>query len=385
MFVRPTWAEIDLDKIDHNIQSVRRLLPEQTKLMAVVKANAYGHGAAMVAQQALRSGASYLAVASVDEGIELRGAGITAPILVLGFTPPAHAEAVVRHHLTQTLYQEEMLLALNDAARAANTEAIVHIKVDTGMGRIGFTGSDETVRFIQKALDMPHVTVEGMFSHFATADEEDDSYTREQIERWIDVKNACKKQGINVPIQHISNSAAILQYPECAADMVRLGISMYGYYPSDEVDRTRADIRPALRLVSQIAHLKHVPAGTKISYGATFSTSRPTWIATVPIGYADGYSRQLSNTGHVIVNGVRCPVAGRVCMDQIMIDVTEVPDVKLYDEVVLYGSQGDAEVSLEEVAATIGTITYEVCCALGRRVPRRYLQQGTVIATHTPQ
>jgi alanine racemase len=221
-----------------------------------------------------------------------------------------------------------------------------------------------------------------MFTHFATADEADDSYAKEQIVQWRSTLQACKKAGLEIPILHISNSAGILQFSSCEGNMVRLGISMYGYYPSSDVSR-EIPLRPALRLLSRIAQLKLVSSGTKISYGGTFETSRDSWIATLPIGYADGYSRAHSNQGVVLVRGVRVPVVGRVCMDQLMIDVTDVPGVQFGDEVVLYGKQGTAEISLEEVAERIGTITYEVCCALGRRVPRCYQEADQTLFVRT--
>ncbi|MGZ4163251.1 MAG: alanine racemase [Tumebacillaceae bacterium] len=377
MFVRPTWAEINLDYIEHNIQENLRTLPPGTQVMAVVKANGYGHGSVMVARKALLSGATYLAVSSVDEAIELRDEGILAPILVLGFTPPSRADILIGYDLTQTVYQYEMLEALNKEATAVGKQAKVHVKVDTGMGRLGFTAVEETVDFLKQAVDMQGIFVEGMYTHFATADEEDTRYAQEQIMRWNAVRQACEEEGLQIPLLHISNSAAILQFSNCGGNMVRLGISMYGYYPSDEVSH-QVPLKPAMRLVSEIVHLKQVPPGTKISYGATFETKRKSWIATVPVGYADGYSRSLSNKGHVLLHGVRVPVIGRVCMDQLMLDVTDVPEAKLGDQVVLYGHQGEECISLEEVAGHIGTINYEVICALGRRVPRCYLENGVV-------
>ncbi|MGZ4031277.1 MAG: alanine racemase, partial [Tumebacillaceae bacterium] len=313
----------------------------------------------------------------VDEAIELRDEGILAPILVLGFTPPSRADILIGYDLTQTVYQYEMLEALNKEASAVGKQAKVHVKVDTGMGRLGFTAVEETVDFLKQAVDMQGIFVEGMYTHFATADEEDTRYAQEQIMRWNAVRQACEEEGLQIPLLHISNSAAILQFSNCGGNMVRLGISMYGYYPSDEVSH-QVPLKPAMRLVSEIVHLKQVPPGTKISYGATFETKRKSWIATVPVGYADGYSRSLSNKGHVLLHGVRVPVIGRVCMDQLMLDVTDVPEAKLGDQVVLYGHQGEECISLEEVAGHIGTINYEVICALGRRVPRCYLENGVV-------
>ncbi|MBL0389303.1 alanine racemase [Tumebacillus sp. ITR2] len=377
MFVRPTWAEVHLDNLAHNIQGIHAQLPAGTRLMAVVKAGGYGHGAVPVARKALQSGATYLAVSSVDEALELRKAGIRAPILVLGYTPPGQAALVVEHDLTQTLYQEEMLQALNQEALEVGKLARVHVKADTGMGRLGFTSVEETVRFVRLAQSLPGVVVEGLFTHFATADEADKSYAEEQVARWNDILRALSDEGLQIPLQHISNSAGILNFPQLPGNMVRLGISMYGCYPSEDVPRD-VKLRPVMKLVSQIVHLKDVEPGTKISYGATFEAKRPTKIATIPIGYADGYSRQLSNRGELLVRGRRARIAGRVCMDQLMIDVTEIDDVQVGDEVVLYGAQGEDEITLDEVASLIGTISYEVLCAVGRRVPRMYME-GTEI------
>lgn len=382
MFVRPTWAEIHLDNLAHNIQGIQAKLPVGTRLMAVIKANAYGHGAIPIAQKALQSGATYLAVSSVDEALELRKADVQAPILVLGYTPPQQADLVIEHDLTQTLYQEEMLEALSRAALEAGQLAKVHVKVDTGMGRLGFTSVEETVAFVQKAQSTPGVVVEGIFTHFATADEADMTYAEEQLDRWKELLGVCAEKGLQIPLQHISNSAGILNLPQSPGNMVRLGISMYGFYPSGEVPH-EVDLRPVMRLVSQIVHLKDTPPGTKISYGATFVTDRPSLIATVPIGYADGYSRQLSSKADVLVRGQRVRIAGRICMDQLMIDVTDIADVQVGDEVVLYGRQEDEEVTHEEVSEIIGTIPYEVCCALGRRVPRLYVEGTEVVEVRT--
>lgn len=383
MFGRPTWAEIDLDAIEHNVREMKRLLPEGTELMAVVKANGYGHGAGPVAKAALASGATRLAVASVEEGIELREEGIDAPILVMGYTDPACAEDVVAWNLTQTVYEPQFLAALQTVAAAAHAVVKVHIKVDTGMGRIGVSSAEELLALVKQVQDSQALLLEGIFTHFATSDEADTSYADEQTAKWQEICAMLDRADINVSLRHISNSAAILHHPRCSdkplGNMVRLGISMYGYYPSDEVQKA-APLRPALRLVSQIVHVKAVPAGTSISYGATHTTEQDgTLIATVPVGYADGYSRSLSGKGHALVRGVRVPVIGRVCMDQLMLDVSAVPDAQMGDEVVLYGSQGEAVIDLEEVAAQIGTISYEVCCDLGRRVPRVYKQQGETV------
>ncbi|ASS76666.1 alanine racemase [Tumebacillus algifaecis] len=381
-YVRQTWAEINLDAIGHNVRVSKQILPPGTGVMAVVKANAYGHGASQVAEIALQNGAEYLGVAAADEAIELREAGITAPILILGYTPTNFAKDIVTYDLTQTVFNTDLLLALDRAAREQNTKAKIHLKVDTGMGRLGFTGLDEVVGFAKRAADMPGINLEGIFTHFATADELDSSYAEEQISRFAAVLERLQLAGLKIPLQHISNSAGIIQYTNCPGNMVRLGISMYGYYPSQEVPKD-VELQPALRFVSHVVHLKEVPAGTKISYGATFETKAPSKIATIPVGYADGYSRLLSNKGEALIRGMRVPVVGRVCMDQLMLDVTEVEAVETGDEVVLYGRQGNSEIPLDEVADKIGTITYEVLCVLGRRVPRKFQHLGKTVEVQT--
>ncbi|SEN38894.1 alanine racemase [Lihuaxuella thermophila] len=367
--------EIDLDAVMHNVREFRKHLPVKTQIMAVVKADAYGHGAVPVAQAALEAGAVYLGVAFVDEGIQLRNAGIEAPILVLGYTPPYAARDAIRHRLTITVYSEESLQAVENEAARLGMEAKVHVKVDTGMGRIGLA-PEEAAAFVRRALSLPHVQVEGIFTHFATADERDKSYTRFQEERFAGVIRELKKEGIELPLIHIANSAGAIELPDRVYDMVRIGISLYGYYPSAEVNQRAVELKPALTFKTKIVHLKQSPPGTGISYGKTYTTSGTEWIATIPVGYADGFSRRLSNQGHALVRGVKVPVVGRVTMDQVMLDVGDAMPVQVGDEVVLYGEQGRERISVEEVAGLLGTISYEVTCMLGRRIPRIYLKNG---------
>jgi alanine racemase len=378
MFIRPTWAEVELSAIAHNIQQFKRHLAGNAIIMAVVKANGYGHGAIPVARTALEAGARYLAVATADEAIELREAGVTAPILVLGFTPPDRAAEIVRYDLTQTVFQVEMLDALECAAKQQNKRARIHIKVDTGMGRIGLRDLGEIIPFVKNAHERPSIFVEGIFTHLATADEADKRYMWEQVNRWNDIMHAIEAQGIKIPLKHVANSAATIDHPELHLDMVRIGISMYGYYPSSEVCKEHVNLRPALAFKSRVIHVKTMSGEQSISYGATYKTKNEERIATIPVGYADGFSRLLSNRGFVLVGGKRCPIVGRVCMDQLMLNVTHVPDVKVGDEVVLYGSQGQEQIHLDEVASIIGTISYEIACAVGRRVPRVYLWNGQI-------
>ncbi|HIC93204.1 MAG TPA: alanine racemase, partial [Anaerolineae bacterium] len=296
-----TWAEIDLDAIAHNVRQLKRHIGERVKLMAVVKANAYGHGAVPVARTALESGAERLAVNRVVEGIELRRAGIAAPILVLGYFPPWEAEAVVRHGLIPTVTEREVASALAEAAGRLGKAVPIHIKVDTGMGRFGLL-PEEVVDFVQGLADFPNLHLEGLYTHFAAADEADKSYTRRQFGIFLDVLKRLEEAGVEVPIRHAANSAATLDLPETHLDMVRCGIAIYGLYPSAEVSRS-VPLRPAMSLKSRVARLRTLPAGSCISYGCTYITSSPTRVALVPVGYGDGYHRLLSNRGQVLIRG----------------------------------------------------------------------------------
>ncbi|GAX89198.1 alanine racemase [Effusibacillus lacus] len=370
--IRPTWAEIDLGHIAHNLREFRRILPEQTRIMAVVKADGYGHGAVPVAKQAIAAGAAFLGVATLEEAIELRKAGIDEPILVLGYVPPSAAREILRWNVRQTCFHMEMVEALAQEAVVAGTTARIHVKVDTGMGRLGLQ-AEEAADFVQAAGRLKGIEVEGVYSHFATADELDKAYAERQAARWKEFLSALGNRGIPVPLRHIANSAAAMELPDMAYDMVRIGISMYGLYPSQEVDRSRVNLRQALRLVTRIVHLKTLPRGAGVSYGAAKVEREQAVIATLPIGYADGFSRRLSGKAHVLVRGQRVPIIGRICMDQCMADVTDVEGVSVGDEVVLYGGQGESFISLDEIADLVGSISYEVVCGLGKRVTRKYV------------
>jgi alanine racemase len=375
---RDTVIEVNLDAIGHNVQQFLRHLPGGTRIMAVVKADAYGHGAVPVARAALEAGATYLGVAFVDEGVELRQAGIEAPILVLGYTPPQAAEYAIRHGLTLTVFSRESLEAADRAAARLNVPARVHVKVDTGMGRLGIK-PHEAHDFIRLVLQCRSVELEGLFTHFATADERDKSYALYQERSFARLVEDLERQGIRIPLVHIANSAGAIELPDRVYDMVRLGISMYGYYPSAEVDRSVVDLKPALSFKTRVVHLHRPAKGTGISYGKTYSARGDEWIAVIPVGYADGFSRLLSGQGFALINGKRVPVVGRVCMDQMMLDVTRALPVNIGDEVVLYGRQGEEEITVDEVADLLGTIHYEVTCMLSHRIPRIYLKNGEPI------
>lgn len=374
MSVFPVWTEIDLGAIAHNIQEIRRVTTPSAKVMAVVKANGYGHGAVEVGRTALANGADWLGVARVAEGVSLREAGIEAPILTLSYIPPEQSGEVVRHRLSQAVYTRAMALALAETAAGEGTRARVHLKVDTGMGRIGWLAGPGAAQEILELARNPHLEIEGLFTHFAAADEANKSYTLEQFDKFVELTEALRKNGLEIPLRHAANSAAIMEMPETHLDMVRAGIIVYGLYPSDEVDHSRVKLRPAMSLKAKVAYVKEVPAGFKVSYGCTYTTSKPTIIATLPLGYADGYSRLFSSRGKALLHGRRAPVVGRVCMDQIMVDVGHIPGVNMGDEAVLIGRQGDEEISADEVAAKLGTINYEVTCMVSYRVPRIYIR-----------
>ena len=368
--LRPVWAEINLDNYLHNIAEIKRLYPGKI-VMAVVKADGYGHGAIQVAKAALAAGAERLAIAIVDEGIELRKAGFTCPIQILGGTAESQFEQVIEYDLIQTVFDPAVATRLSQIAQSKGRTVTLHLKVDTGMGRVGVQPEDagSVARLI---ADLPNVHLEGLMTHLATADETDKSYTMHQLSRYRLALNNIEKSGVDIKIRHIANSAAIIDLPELSFDMVRPGIMSYGLWPSADVDHT-FDIRPVLSWKAQVIFVKELPAGRGISYGKTFVTEKPSRIATLPLGYADGLMRLLSNKGQVLIKGQRVPIIGRICMDQCMIDVSNVEGVEAGEEVVLIGYQGEEHISAEEMAATVGTINYEITCAISKRVPRYYV------------
>ncbi len=366
---RPTTAYIDLNALAHNFQEARRRA-QGRKILAVVKAQAYGHGAISVSKHLLGLGADMLGVALVEEGRELREAGIDAPMLVMGAVIPSQAEALVALRLTPVVFTPEMARALSGAARRLKTRVPVHVKIDTGMGRIGIA-PEAAPAFIKELRDLDGLMVQGLMTHFADADLRDKQFASMQMDRFGTLLKELDARGGAIPLRHAANSAAVLDYQQALFTMVRPGLMLYGYNPLEE--ETGADLRPVLSLVTRIVFLKKVPAGVPISYGRTFVTGRESLIATVPIGYADGYNRGLSNKGEALVRGVRARVAGRVCMDMCMLDVTEVPGVREGDEVVLIGEQGGRRITADELAVKTGTIAYEVLCGISSRVPRVYV------------
>jgi alanine racemase len=344
--------------------------------MAVVKADAYGHGAVPVARTFLEEGATRLAVAVLGEALELRSAGITCPILVLGWTPPADAPAAVEYDVSLTLYSLEEARKIAAMAEAVGGAVKYHIKVDTGMGRIGLPATEpESIDEAVAMAELPRMNLEGCFTHFAAADGEDPSFTMLQLERYLEFIQALEERGVKLKTRHTANSAATINFPETHLDMVRPGIAQYGYYPSPYVDRT-VEVAPALSFKTRIAHLKWVDSGAPISYNCTWHAPERRQIATLPVGYADGFNRLLSNGGEVLVHEKRCKIVGRVCMDQTMVDVTQVPEVQAGDEVVLMGAQGTGEITADERADELRTISHEVLCDIARRVPRVYVERN---------
>ncbi|OME71582.1 alanine racemase [Paenibacillus sp. FSL A5-0031] len=388
-FYRPTRVELSLDALRHNLQAFRNAMPQDCKLMASVKANAYGHGAVEVAREAERFGVDYLGVAFLDEALQLRKAGIRTPILVLGFVA-ADALSVARSNdITISLFRDDIM----DAAAKlppdiSGRKLKVHIKIDSGMGRLGIIGKDAAISFIEKALQIPQVEVEGLFTHYARADEADKSYTIMQYERFREVADYVQQNGLPIPIIHAANSAAGIDTPQFADGMLRLGISMFGLYPSEEVNQQRVELKPVLTLKTEVVMVKKVPAGWGISYGTRYFSKGEEVIGTLPIGYADGFSRMLTGKAHGLVRGVKVPIRGTICMDQCMIalDAAEAGALPIEpgEEVVLIGRQGNEVITVEEVAEQLGTLNYELICMLATRVPRVYVRGNQIIAVQNP-
>lgn len=373
------WAEINLDAIAHNVRQIKKCIGSRVEMMGVVKADAYGHGVPEVVRTLLENGVTQLAVSMLDEAIQIRQMGIEVPILVLSYTDPVRAEETVLYNVTQTVFSHDLALALSKAAVKLGKSAKIHIKVDTGMTRVGFMPGYSAVKHISEIGRLPGVVLEGLFTHFASADESDPEYTRLQFERFISLNNELSRVGIHIPVKHVCNSAATIQFPGMHLDLVRPGVILYGLYPSGEIDKEKIMLKPAMMLKANVIFVKDVEQDVSVSYGRTFKTSRPSKIATIPIGYADGYTRLLSNKGRVLVNGEFAPIVGRICMDQCMIDVTDLKgEVNVGDEVVLFGCQGDQHIGVEEVAESIGTINYELVCIVGKRLPRVYLKDGQI-------
>ena len=376
---RPTWAEVDLDSLAYNTRETRRLTPSSAMIMAAVKADGYGHGVEACVKTFLENGVDRLAVSSADEAFQLRGMGFDAPILVLGFTPKYQYENAIKERITMTLFHDAQVEELSIVARGIGMDAVFHAKVDTGMARLGYMSVEESVESIVKAAQTDGLQMEGVFTHFAVSDERDKTYTRNQYEQYEKIVKEIERH-VKIPIKHVNNSAGIIDLPEYSLDMVRAGIMLYGYYPSNEVDKTRIDLRQVMTLKTRISYVKTVSKGAGIGYGLTYYTDDESRIATIPVGYADGYSRLLSNKGHVGVRGEKANIVGRVCMDQCMIDVTNIPEVEVGDEVTLLGLPGGPAPDGEEIAEMIGTIQNDVICMPTRRIPRIYTRDGEIVS-----
>lgn len=368
-------AKVDLNAIRHNLLEIRKKLKPDTKLMVIIKADAYGHGAVPLARAIGDSGKiDAYGVAIIEEAVELRKAGITKPILILGYTPKEQYDLVVSYDVTTTIFQYDMAKALSDEALRQGKSVNIHIKIDTGMSRLGFADTAQSIEEIKKIAELPGIVIEGLFSHFARADETDRTSTDYQLERYIKFFHLLESEDINIPVKHIANSAGIIEFPDAYFNMVRCGIATYGIYPSDMVHKNEINLIPAMELKTHVIYVRDVDAGIGISYGATYITDMKRRIATIPVGYADGYSRNLSNSGSVIIHGQYAPIVGRICMDQFMVDVTDIKDVKQGDLVTLLGMDGDAYISAEELAAWSHSFPYELVCTVGKRIPRVYIE-----------
>lgn len=375
------YAEINLDAIVKNVDNLMALTKENTGALAVVKADGYGHGDVAVAKAVAQKVTGY-AVATLDEAFNLRENGVKKPILVLGYVDPYEFDILVSYEITATVFDVETAQLLADAARVQKKQAHCHIKVDTGMRRIGLEPDENGIAIVKQITALKELSADGIFTHFAASDETDKTSAEHQFKLFTDFTGRLEKEGIHFTYRHCANSAAVIDMPQVDLDMVRLGIAMYGMYPSDEVKKEKVELFPALDLKSHITMVKEIPAGEKVSYGGTFTTTRTTKLATVSVGYGDGYPRALSSKGYVLVRGQKAPIVGRVCMDQMMVDVTDIENVTRADIVTLIGKDGDAEITVEEIAALAGTFNYEFVCDLGKRIPRSYYLNGEYIGTH---
>ena len=376
--LHPIWAEINLDNLIFNINEIKKR-SNNSEIIGVVKANAYGHGAVEVSKALLDNGINRLAVANIIEAIELRESDINCPIMLLGVSEDYAIDSIIKYDVEPTVSSYSFAVKLNKKAKELNKSINIHIAIDSGMGRIGFRQDDNALADIINISKLSNLQIESIFSHFSTADSKDKEYSLKQIEIYNSFLDKLQAFGVKINKRNLCNSAAIIDLPESHYDYVRPGIIQYGYYPSDEVDIEHFNIKPVLTWKTRVIHIKEVNEGEYIGYGKTFKTKRKSIIATLPVGYADGYSRGLSNKGKVIINGKLAPIVGNVCMDQFMVDITDIPDVKLDNEVVLLGSYKDVKFDADDMAKILNTISYEVLCLIGRRAPRVYIQDNKVL------
>lgn len=375
------YVTIDLDAIYNNIEKLKNNLKIGTKVAAVIKTDGYGHGAVPIAFT-IEDLVDAYAVATIDEAINLREHGVTKPIYVIGYTHEGQMERFVEYDVRPTIFTMQSALVASNAAVNMEKNIKIHIKIDTGMGRIGFRDDDESIEIIKQINKLSNVEIEGIFTHFATADEKDKKRAKKQYDRFKNFTDKLEEQGVHIPIKHCSNSAAMMEMNYANMDCVRAGIAMYGLYPSEEVDKENIILTPALSFKSHIIFVKEIEKGTEISYGGTFVADKKMKVATIPVGYGDGYRRSLSNKGYVLIRGKKAPIIGRVCMDQFMVDVTEIKDVENGDLVTLIGKDGKEDISAEKLAELAGeTFNYEIVCDLGKRIPRIYYRNGKIICT----
>ena len=366
-----TWCDVDLAAIRRNMQNIREKAGEGVKVMAVIKADGYGHGAVPIGHY-IEDLSDYFGVAAIDEAVELRKSGISIPILILGYNSPSLYELNLRYDVEQTIYSFETGKAMSETAVRLGKTARIHIALDTGMTRIGVSPDEEGLAIVKKIASLPGIQIEGLFTHYSCADMEDKTYTYEQMERFDHFIELLDQAGIEIPIKHSCNSAGIMEFDDHRYDMVRAGIILYGLMPSDEVDTEAIDTSPALSWKTHVVNVMEPEYDRGVSYGATYVVDHPCRIATISIGYADGYPRSLSNKGYVLIRGKKAPVIGRVCMDQTMVDITDIPDVEIEDVVTLAGRDGDSFISVEEISEIAGSFNYEFVCDISKRVPRKY-------------
>ena len=375
-------AVVSLDAIAHNFEEMKKNIADGTRIVAVIKADGYGHGAEAISR--LIEDYEYIwgfATATAEEAIQLKDAGIEKPVLILGLVFEEYFQELIRKDVRLTVCEYDVAKILSDEAVRQGRQVHIHIALDTGMSRIGYQVTEEAADEMAQIAKLPHMIVEGIFTHFAKADEYDKTFTKEQIQKFRKMIAMMEDRGVSIPVKHCSNSAGIAEIREANMDMVRAGITLYGLWPSEEVDQNSLDLKPVMELKTHVAYVKDLEAGRAISYGGTFITKRDSRIATIPVGYADGYCRGLSNTGSVLIHGKRAPICGRVCMDQFMVDVTDIPDVKIGDEVTLIGRDGDEVITMEEVGSLSGRFNYEFVCVLGKRIPRVFYRDGKRIAS----
>jgi len=370
---RPAWVEISSANLQYNCETVRKIVGDNVKICAVVKANGYGHGAIETANACIAGGATFLAVAMLSEAMELKEAGFTCPVLILGWTPEEGYRMAIENEIRLAIFNGEEAEKLNAIAESLGKKAIVHLKLDTGMSRIGLQANEEGLRIAERILSLKNLIVEGLFSHFSKADEADKTFANNQLEKFQFFHRAIQERtGVIIPIRHMAASSGIIDLPEAHMDMVRPGIMLYGFQPSDEMHHT-ADLKHALTWKARVGRVQMLPKGRVIGYNGTYELQKDTLVATIPVGYADGYNRLLSNYGYVICRGKKLPIIGKVCMDQFMVDASQLPDMKVGDEVILLGTDQGVSITVTEMAKMLKTIEHEVCCGIAPRVPKYYI------------